>query len=112
MGDIAFSDLGEWLDNLAGALGERLLRLKGLVRVRESEAPLLVESVGTMFSPARPLKIDGAPSSFVVIIARDVDEAELEPVAPVGLFQFSSWKKPVDALASDERRTIKAEWVV
>jgi len=110
--DVAFSDLGDWLDNLAGALGERLLRLKGLVRVKESEAPLLVESVGTMFSPVRPLRVDGAPSSFVVIIARDVDEAELEPVAPVGLFQFSSWKKPVDALARDDRRTIKAEWVV
>jgi G3E family GTPase len=112
VGDVAFSDLGDWLDNLAGALGERLLRLKGLVRVRESEAPLLIESVGTMFSPVRPLRVDGAPLSFVVIIARDVDEVELEPVAPVGLFQFSSWKKPVDALARDDRRTIKAEWVV
>jgi G3E family GTPase len=111
-GDVAFSDLGDWLDNLAGALGERLLRLKGLVRVRESEAPLLIESVGTMFSPARPLKVDVAPSSFVVIIARDVDEAELEPVAPVGLFQFSSWKKPVDPLSRGDRGTIKAEWVV
>jgi G3E family GTPase len=112
VGDVAFSDLGDWLDNLAGALGERLLRLKGLVRVRENEAPLLIESVGTMFSPARPLRVEGAPSSFVVIIARDVDETELEPVAPVGLFQFSSWKKPVDALARDDRRSIKAEWVV
>ncbi len=111
-GDVSFSDLGDWLDNLAGALGERLLRLKGLVRVRENEAPLLIESVGTMFSPARPLRVEGAPSSFVVIIARDVDETELEPVAPVGLFQFSSWKKPVDALARDDRQSIKAEWVV
>jgi len=111
-GDVSFSDLGDWLDNLAGALGERLLRLKGLVRVRENEAPLLIESVGTMFSPARPLRVEGAPSSFVVIIARDVDETELEPVAPVGLFQFSSWKKPVDALALDDRQSIKAEWVV
>ena len=111
-GDVSFSDLGDWLDNLAGALGERLLRLKGLVRVRENEAPLLIESVGTMFSPARPLRVEGAPSSFVVIIARDVDETELEPVAPVGLFQFSSWNKPVDALARDDRRSIKAEWVV
>jgi len=52
------------------------------------------------------------PSSFLVIIARDVDEAELEPIAPVGLFQFSSWNKPADALARDDRRAIKAEWVV
>ena len=35
--EVAFSDLAAWLDNLAGALGERLLRIKGLVRVNESE---------------------------------------------------------------------------
>jgi G3E family GTPase len=111
--EVAFSDLAAWLDNLAGALGERLLRIKGLVRVNESEPPLLIESVGTMFSPPRPLKVEGAPpSSFLVIIARDVNAAELEPVAPAGLFQLSSWKRPVDALARDERRAIKAEWVV
>jgi G3E family GTPase len=110
-GDIAYADLAAWLDNLAGALGERLLRLKGLVRVTESKQPLLVESVGTMFSPPRPLRaVEGAPSSFLVIIARDVEQAELEPVAPAGLFQFSSWKTPDSA--PGDRRAMKAEWVV
>jgi G3E family GTPase len=112
-GEVAFTELGAWLDNLAGLLGERLLRIKGLVRVTESSQPLLIESVGTMFSPPRVIGAEAAPaSSFLVIIARDVDQAELEPVAPAGLFQFSSWKKPVDALARDDRRAIKAEWVV
>jgi G3E family GTPase len=111
-GEIAYADLAAWLDNLAGLLGERLLRIKGLVRVTEAKPPLLIESVGTMFSPPRPLKAEGAPASFLVIIARDVDQAELEPVAPIGLFRFSSWKKPDDALARDDRRAIKAEWVV
>jgi G3E family GTPase len=110
-GDVSYSDLAAWLDNLAGALGERLLRIKGLVRVTEAKQPLLVESVGTMFSPPRPLRVaDGAPSPFLVIIARDVEQAELEPVAPAGLFQFSSWKTP-DSSRSD-RLTMKAEWVV
>jgi G3E family GTPase len=112
-GEVAFPELGTWLDNLAGLLGERLLRIKGLVQVTESGQPLLIESVGTMFSPPRAIKVEGTPpSSFLVIIARDVDQAELEPVAPAGLFQFSSWKKPVDALARDDRRAIRAEWVV
>jgi G3E family GTPase len=110
-GDVAYADLAAWLDNLAGALGERVLRIKGLVRVTEASQPLLVESVGTMFSPPRPLRtVDGAPSSFLVIIARDVEQAELEPVEPVGLFQFSSWRKPESSL--DSRRVMKAEWVV
>ena len=109
--DISYPDLAAWLDNLAGALGERLLRLKGLVRVKEIKQPLLIESVGTLFSPPRPLQmVDGSPSSFLVIIARAVIEAELGPIAPAGLFQFSSWQTP-DASLRNERRLIKAEWV-
>jgi G3E family GTPase len=112
VGDVAYDELAAWLDNLAGLLGERLLRIKGLVRVTEAKAPLLVESVGTLFSPPRPLRIEArAPSPFLVIIARDVDQAELDQVAPIGLFQLSSWRQP-DALARDGRRAMKAEWVV
>ncbi|MGY2052182.1 CobW family GTP-binding protein [Methylobacterium sp. JK268] len=89
---LTYDDLAAWLDNLAGRLGERLLRLKGLVRVAESDRPLLVESVGTLFSPPRPFGRpgeDGPP--FVVIIARDLAAADLEGVDPVGLFRFSPW---------------------
>jgi G3E family GTPase len=111
-GEVTLADLSDWLENLAGALGERLLRIKGLVRVTESQNPLLIESVGTMFSPPRPLHADAAPSSFLVIIARDADQAELEPVAPVGLFQLSAWRKPEDALARGSRPPVRAEWVV
>jgi len=111
--DVTYDELAAWLDNLAGALGERLLRIKGLVRVLETPVPLLIESVGTLFSPPRPLRIEaGAPSPFLVIIARDVDQTELEPVAPIGLFQLSSLRPPDDALARDGRRSMKAEWVV
>jgi G3E family GTPase len=111
-GEVAYGDLASWLDNLAGLLGERLLRIKGLVRVAESEVPLLIECVGTMFSPPRPLKAEGAPAPFLVIIARDADETELHSVSPAGLFQFSPWRKPDDALARESGRAIKAEWVV
>ncbi len=89
---LAYDDLCFWLDNLAGALGERLLRLKGLVRVRESERPLLVQSVGTVFSPPRPFgALDATTPEFLVIIARDLNAGELEAVAPPGLFGFSPW---------------------
>lgn len=89
---LAYDDLATWLDNLAGALGERLLRLKGLVRVKESERPLLVQSVGTLFSPPRPFgEPQATPPLFLVIIARDLQPAELETVAPASLFGFSSY---------------------
>jgi G3E family GTPase len=111
-GDVAWPDLAAWLDNLAGALGERLLRIKGVVRVAESRHPLLIESVGTVFSPPRPLQVaDSAPPSFLVIIAHDMVQAELDAVTPAGLFRFSCSQKP--GLASrNDRRPMKAEWVV
>ena len=97
-GALAYDDLAIWLDNLAGALGERLLRLKGLVQVRESERPVLVQSVGTVFSPPRPF---GAPQAetpaFLVVIVRDLQVAELGAVLPAGLFTFASWTEPTTA---------------
>lgn len=98
-GTLACDDLGFWLDNLAGALGERLLRLKGLVRVNESERPLLVQSVGTLFSAPRPFGAPAAASpEFLVIIARDLQMGELETVAPAGLFVVSPLGRQANAL--------------
>lgn len=108
--EMTYPDLAAWLDNLAGALGERLLRIKGLVRIVESKEPLLIECVGTTFSLPRALQIGAVSASCLVIIARDVEEAELAHVIPVELFDISSWKKPASNNQSD-RRAIKAEWV-
>lgn len=91
---LTYDDLAAWLDNLAGALGERLLRLKGLVRVEESERPVLVQSVGTAFSAPRSFAAPEATPLFLVIIARDLRAGDLEAVAPAGLFTFSSYTEP------------------
>lgn len=91
----AYDDVATWLDNLAGALGERLLRLKGLVRVAEADRPLLVQSVGTLFSPPRPFgPPDGSAAPFLVIIARDLLPGELEAVEPTGMFHLSGQPMP------------------
>jgi G3E family GTPase len=91
-GVLAYDDLAAWLDNLAGALGERLLRLKGLVRVKESERPVLVQSVGTLFSAPRPFgDLQASPPLFLVIIVRDLQVAELDSISPSGLFAVSPW---------------------
>lgn len=105
--ELAYPDLAAWLDNLAGRLGERLLRIKGLVKVQEAPRPLLVESVGTVFSPPRQLTADNPPKPFIIVIARDIARAQVEQVEPSGLFSFS-WQTPE---TGDTRRTIKAEWV-
>ena len=111
-GVLAYDDLAAWLDNLAGALGERLLRLKGLVRVAESPRPVLVQSVGTSFAAPRPF---GAPDSetplFVVVIARDLEDGELEAVQPTDLFAFSSWAEPATAVRAGSLQSAVVEWM-
>jgi len=109
---LAYDDLAYWLDNLAGALGERLLRLKGLVRVKESERPMLVQCVGTVFAPPRPF---GEPQAvtpeFLVIIARDLQAAELEAVPPPGLFTYSSWTEPSTPQLAGPLSPVSVAWV-
>jgi G3E family GTPase len=108
---LAYDDLAAWLDNLAGALGERLLRLKGLVRVKESERPLLVQSVGTIFSAPRPFGEPQAVSPFfLVIIARDLQAGELEAVRPAELFAFSSWAQPAALPRAGALSTTRVAW--
>lgn len=90
-GPLRHHDLSMWLDNLAGALGDRLLRVKGLVRVAECDRPLLVQSVGTLYSPLVPFGVaDAQASDFLVVISRDTGSDALEAVTPAKIFQISS----------------------
>ena len=111
-GVVGYDSLAAWLDNLAGALGDRLLRLKGLVRVTESPRPVLVQSVGTLFSPPRAF---GTPEAdmppFLVIIARDLDDGDLEAVQPTGVFAFSSPAEPGTIVRAGSLRSAVVEWM-
>ena len=109
---LAYDDLAAWLDNLAGKLGERLLRLKGLVRVAESERLLLVQCVGTLFSPPRPFGMpDAMASPFLVIIARDLRADELEAITPADLFRFSAWTEATPFDRAPRQGALRAEAV-
>ncbi|WP_395710009.1 CobW family GTP-binding protein [Reyranella sp.] len=111
-GVLGYDALAAWLDNLAGALGDRLLRLKGLVRVAESPRPVLVQSVGTLFSPPRPF---GTPQPdvplFLVIIARDLEDGALEAIQPADLFAFSSPTRPGTVVRAGSLRSAVVEWM-
>lgn len=85
---VAWEALAEWLDNLAGHFGERLLRVKGLVAVTGSNQPLLVQSVGTTFSAPRPFAGRAGDESFLVVIVRDAGAAELSAIVPALPFRF------------------------
>jgi G3E family GTPase len=89
-GAAMWDDVAEWLDNLAAVCGEGLLRLKGLVNIQGVPHPVLVQSVGTTFSP--PSVLSSQPSkdhSFLVVITRDIETAVLRTVPTPLSLSFS-----------------------
>ncbi|KAG0740554.1 hypothetical protein G6F24_016981 [Rhizopus arrhizus] len=85
---ISWTDYSVWLDNLAGLCGERLLRVKAVVRVNECAEPILIQSVGPTFSaPQRLTRQPDAPDA-IIVTARDIDAGEIRassPHAPVDM---------------------------
>ncbi len=79
---ISWTDFSEWLDNLAGFCGERLLRVKAVVRVSECAEPILIQSVGTTFSAPQRLTRQPDARDAIIVIARDIDADEIRACAP------------------------------
>jgi G3E family GTPase len=99
-----WDDLAAWLDNLAGLLGERLLRVKGVVAVAGYEHSLLVQSVGTTFSAPRPF----AGTPFLVVIARDTSPDEIAHVTPELPVAISMLGAPSDPFARRATTPLRA----
>ena len=74
---VPWGDLTDWLEDLAGLCGDRLLRAKGLVAVAGAPKCLLIDGVGATFAEPRWMELDHSTRRGIVIIARDVDLAEL-----------------------------------
>jgi G3E family GTPase len=75
-----------WLDMMTAMRGPDLLRVKGIVHVREHpEAPLVVHGVQHIFHP--PRKLDAWPSADrrtrLVFITRDIDQDDIEATLAV-----------------------------
>lgn len=76
----AWGELAQWLDDLAGLCGERLLRLKAIVTIADCPDPVLIQSVGTTFSAPRRMPAQAGKDMFVVI-TRDIDAGALNAMA-------------------------------
>ena len=65
----------EWIETLIAAHGDRLLRLKGVLNVLGSDAPVVVHGVQHVFHPLvqMPAWPDADRRSRIVIIARDLE---------------------------------------
>ncbi len=73
----SWETISDWIENIAGYLGPRLLRLKGMVQPAGFLEPLLINAVGGAFSFPRKIRCDGNPSLGLTMILRDVPKAEL-----------------------------------
>ncbi|MFT4069055.1 CobW family GTP-binding protein [Paraburkholderia sp.] len=71
----------DWLENIAGALGDRLLRIKAIVPGENPGERILLQSVGTTFSAPRRLLPGTTAPVGAVVIARDCGRQDLDEVA-------------------------------
>jgi G3E family GTPase len=78
-----WEDVLDWLENVAGALGERLLRMKAIVLGPLGDDRVLLQSVGTTFSAPRRFNGEEPPDLSAIFIVRDcsLEDVKLVPGA-------------------------------
>ncbi|KSV75486.1 hypothetical protein N185_16740 [Sinorhizobium sp. GW3] len=80
-GPVSWPDLSEWVENFSGHCGEKLLRAKGLIKVVGCDDLVLLNGVGTVFSPPRRVQAQDAGGEGLVLILRDISPAELSSIS-------------------------------
>ncbi|MEP3298716.1 MAG: GTP-binding protein [Pseudoruegeria sp.] len=87
-----------WLDTLIALKGPNILRMKGILHVKGLEHPFVFHGVQHIFDAPVPLKNWSGQdvTSRVVIIARDMDEADLKASLEMLLM------RPKEMAASDD----------
>ena len=101
--EATIEDKFDFLENLAAFAGDRLLRVKGFLHPAPGAAPLLVQAVGSLFSPPSTLPAAGAVEEAVVLISRDLPLAELRAAfagTPVTIGGLQPGRPPLRAEAT------------
>ena len=91
--ETSWTDVAQWLDDLAGLCGERLLRVKALVPVTDCPELILIQSVGTTFSAPRRMAGKDKDSAACMVIVRDLDADHINSIlqdSPIALVQAST----------------------
>ncbi|WP_449433797.1 GTP-binding protein [Pseudomonas putida] len=76
--DAELDDVLDWLENITGSLGEKLLRNKTLIAVESTT--VLMQTVGTTFSAPRKLKKTNDARSIAIFITQDCTLEELTKI--------------------------------
>jgi len=75
-----WEDVLEWLENVAGMTGDRLLRMKAIVGGPNEADRVLLQSVGTTFAAPRRLATTAFDDLAAVFIVRDCAMVELQQI--------------------------------
>ncbi|MDN7181610.1 GTP-binding protein [Caballeronia sp. SEWSISQ10-4 2] len=75
-----WEDVLEWLENIAGMTGDRLLRMKAIVAGPHETDRVLLQSVGTTFAAPRRLATTAFDDLAAVFIVRDCAMVELQQI--------------------------------
>lgn len=72
--------LMDWIERLIARQGDRLLRFKGLVDLRGSDVPIVINGIGHVFHPLSRLAAwpSGMRSSRIVLIGHHLDTGAIE----------------------------------
>jgi G3E family GTPase len=77
---LAWEGFATWIETLITLRGPDMLRIKGILNVRESDVPVVVHGVQHVFHP--PVRLEAWPSddhrSRIVFITRDVSRETIE----------------------------------
>ncbi|MDE1007136.1 MAG: GTP-binding protein [Paraburkholderia fungorum] len=70
----------DWFENIAGAMGDRLLRMKSIIADPWLKDRVLLQSVGSTFAAPRRITGSDLPDMSAVFIVRDCSMEELEAI--------------------------------
>ncbi len=101
----SWSGVAAWWQVLSDALGDRLLRCKGLLRIADSGEIVFIQGVQRVFHRPERLSAwpDADPRSRLVCIARDVAEGEIE--STFAALQYPAGTDPRAAAAEIRARS-------
>jgi len=99
---LEWDQIAAWLDNVACFCGDRLLRLKGFVQPSDCRVPILVQSVGTVFSAPCPMP-QAKPAQFgLVLIARGLSATDLDAIDTQAVADIRVWGVTANLASTQE----------
>ncbi len=78
--ELKWEQLSEWIENLVGYCGDRLLRTKGFVRMEGRQ--ILIQGVGGTFDPPREIADGLEREDGLVVITRDLAREDFQTIEP------------------------------